>query len=706
MRAGALLACLPLLLSSRATAADDPSPSVRVLDLPRYRIMPDAIAGEGPSPAHPLGTVLIAGVRANATQAAIAERDLATGHVVRETRLPLPDALEHLQMARAGGEIHIVADDRPHDEFHYTFDTVRTVVLSSGLQVQTVRILGLGSGEQHVASDGNLVAVLWCGNHEDTLDFGPHLETFNASGHLLAQQRLGDSLASCEDGPSPLVVLGGRVYALTSRDTGTLPTGGTAHALTLTKLSSSAAIEARVDIPHDRYPLWALRGHLFLETSLIPCLQLEERSTLDLQVLATHSFARAAMGQGECPRPDELGQADPTRDPARQSPVEYGFQSQFTVGEDAPRLNARSLFLSGRPAVLEWEETSGAAWISWSAPPGLHPPANAGPSDIWPAVSTPHVLAWPAIESPKVVGGEAPNAAHPRGTVFALQEHPEAPSAPPTVTEWDLATGTRVLDANLPDVLTSCAMVFAGDRIHVVGADGSGLLHHIRLSSSLRAESDDALGPGTLFGLTTDGLKVAVAWSYEVGESSKTHVRIVEGAGPTLGDAMLPGQVSSMAILDGNVFALDLQPEKVDDGFWSWSTSLAKMGAGGGIEKVVPLPPHAVEAFVTATPHRILLIDPKQGSVEERRESDLSKARLLAYPYPGFHYEGCAPLSMARGPGGRWVTTLGDVLGPDLRIERHFATGPVADKALWIGGEAAVVHWGSEKSVSLRWLDP
>jgi hypothetical protein len=160
----------------------------------------------------------------------------------------------------------------------------------------------------------------------------------------------------------------------------------------------------------------------------------------------------------------------------------------------------------------------------------------------------------------------------------------------------------------------------------------------------------------------------------------------MERTGPALGDATLPGLVSSMAILDGNVFALEVQTKKDEDGFASWSTSLAKMGARGRVERVVSLPPHVVETFVTATPHGILLIDPDQGSVEERRESDLSKAALLPYPYPGRHYDGgCAHFSMARGAGGRWVTTLGDVLGSDLHIERHLATVANAVRALWVG---------------------
>jgi len=125
------------------------------------------------------------------------------------------------------------------------------------------------------------------------------------------------------------------------------------------------------------------------------------------------------------------------------------------------------------------------------------------------------------------------------------------------------------------------------------------------------------------------------------------------------------------------------------------------------VETAVPLPAANWDVVVSA-PQGLLMIDHGAGRVHVLRPSDLGEAGRLAYPYPGCDFDGaCASFAMALGSRGRWVTSLGDVLGPDLCGVQHFATAPSAARAFWIGDEPAIVDWrAQENATHLRWLDP
>jgi len=694
-----------VLTSPRPAAAEIASDLTRVVDLRRYQFMPDAIPGDGASTAHPQGTVLVVGVSAGATRTVLTERDVATGRIVRQVPLPLPKPCNNLGIVRAGHHIHIIGKAYDDESPEFT-DSVWHVVLSGTLQVETVKSLGTGTVPR-VASDGSHVAVTWSGRYREQSEFVHQLEMFDAAGRSQAHRALGKSVMECPYPSASLTVLDSHVYVTTTRVTNPGPGQPEKDTALLMKLDSSLNVEAQVDIGAVQRPLWALRGHLFVDTRARlkdPCARLGELSPSDLHALAARAFRPAALGQGQCPRPDEMEAPRTASDPA-QSPVEYGFLSQFSLGEALDQTLARSLFVAGAPAVLEYEEVTGVTWLRWTAPPGEPAAKTAAAAGLSPTV---HDLAFPNVDSDSVVPGEAPNADHPRGIVYTLRcpYVPPDPQAVSAVSGWDVATGARIVQAGLPANLRSCRMVFAGDGLHLFALAGEAL-HHLRLTSNLAVQSDEIIGQRSPTLVLADGSTVVAVASCAPGESCVSRVYIVDSSSASPARLDLEGIVQSVAIREGHVFAVESVAHTGDDGFVGATLRLVKADGRGRVETAVPLPAANWDVVVSA-PQGLLMIDHGAGRVHVLRPSDLGEAGRLAYPYPGCDFDGaCASFAMALGSRGRWVTSLGDVLGPDLCGVQHFATAPSAARAFWIGDEPAIVDWrAQENATHLRWLDP
>lgn len=195
---------------------------LRPLPGTRWWSTPDAVAGELPSLSHPKGTVLVVEAAAGQPTPTLAEWDLATAQLFRSVALPLGAELRETRMVRAGNHIHVFASSRLNGDLLH-------VRLTRALKVEAQEKLGTVGG-MSVATDGALVAVLWCGTREGAATPGWQLVTLDSTGTRFGATTLSSNPIYISG--RPLAVLKGKVYVLLNQGVGLPPImrlGANAH---------------------------------------------------------------------------------------------------------------------------------------------------------------------------------------------------------------------------------------------------------------------------------------------------------------------------------------------------------------------------------------------------------------------------------------------------------------------------------------------
>jgi hypothetical protein len=303
--------------------------------------------------------------------------------------------------------------------------------------------------------------------------------------------------------------------------------------------------------------------------------------------------------------------------------------------------------------------------------------------------------------------GEGPGVAHPRGTVVVAEAIGVEPS--PSVTEWDLASGALVRSAPLPlsAAFADLRIVRAGDAYHVVASAGpGGDVVHARLGRGLDVRAVDRLGAGERARIATDGAVVAVLWS-------GTHARSEEPPGWQLATFDATGERGSVArvadTLD-STFAygdpLVVAGRKIFVLLSDRGARVARFDAAGKPEGGRPLSWTPDDGRLFRSGARVLFTD--DCTVVEIWPGDRFDADRASLPGRRADARAC-PAFQASGDGdGRLVTTAGDVLSANLRIERHIAVPDgLATRALWVGPCPALVVVGAEGGrASVLWAEP
>lgn len=301
---------------------------------------------------------------------------------------------------------------------------------------------------------------------------------------------------------------------------------------------------------------------------------------------------------------------------------------------------------------------------------------------------------WANVDA---VAGDAPSPEHPRGTVVVAQAIAQEPS--PSVTEWDVASGSLVRSAPLPwpAAFADVRLVRAGDSFHVVGAEPrGGQIAYARLSRALGVERIEPLGRGERPRIATDGSIVAVLWSgtwvRAPGEARGWQLVTLDARGDPLAHVCLVRTSVStavygepMTVAGGRVFVL------LPDGP---APRFVQLGADARVERSRSLSFGPLDGRFFVSSERVFFTDNctyvelwpvdggdvERGSLPRRREGARS----------------CTPFGAAADASGRLVTTEGDVLSADFEVERHFADPlGVVTRALWIEGQPALVVVGA-----------
>jgi hypothetical protein len=651
--------------------------------------------------------VLVAGAERGG-RAAIAEWDLASLKLVKRAALPLSPRT--FNMVRAGDRIHVLSIDE-QSEIHY-------LTLTRGLDVEKSIVLEKGAGAV-IASDGNIVAVQWCDGAGvlgiDVLDAAGELRG-RFSGQPTARYCIPflGKRRDFGDGPTmPLAVMAGRIYSLSQRFD---PSDDVNLDTYLTRLDASAHVQTEVDLAAEAI-LWGVRGHLLLE-AYEPrgrTCRFEERDPIDLQSIRSRNFALDPLGPGVCPHPDEVGTVAGGDGRFLSSPVESGAQSHPSRGEDTPYVEARLFYREGVPYLLEFDRRTQSTWLTWNdgRPARAHQDPLAIDGNDVPFVSA-HALGLPMMDArPDAVAGQPPGDSTPRGTVFVLGREKDAQR--PTLSEWDLSGRTSLRNVTLPIIAKSYRLVSTGAKLYVVATDGSDRIHCIRLTLALRIEADETVGSGQVDGAAADDQIVAIAWSKpnDILISEKTRVRIYDAAGVPSGTLALPGEVVSMVTVGRGVYALtDSYPQRKDprEPLPEAYDQLFHLDSSGQVRQAIRFPRFDARRLYTSG-DRLILLDDTTSEAQVRRADDLEVLGDLGFVYsePGPTWDlAGSRFDLVAGPHGRFVSTEGDVLDANFsHIDSRFAVGPLAARALWIGGEPAILDWRSpEAPPRIRWTDP
>jgi hypothetical protein len=304
--------------------------------------------------------------------------------------------------------------------------------------------------------------------------------------------------------------------------------------------------------------------------------------------------------------------------------------------------------------------------------------------------------------------GDPPSLEHPRGTIVVAEAIGAEPS--PSVTEWDLASGAWIRSAPLPlsAAFADLRIVRAGGAYHVVASAGpAGDLVYVCLGRRLDARAVERLGAGERPRVATDGTVVAVLWSGRRARSGEppgwqlaafdstgepaTVARIAETADSTFANG------DPLVVAGGKIFVL------VPGGV---GLRIVRLGAAGNVEGDRPLSWTPDDGRLLSSGGRVLFTD--DCSIVEIWPSDRFDADRV--PLPGRRRDTRAcPAFEGTGDGdGHLVTTTGDVLGADLRIERHIAVSEgLATRALWIGPCPAFLVVGAEGGrAAVVWAEP
>jgi hypothetical protein len=305
--------------------------------------------------------------------------------------------------------------------------------------------------------------------------------------------------------------------------------------------------------------------------------------------------------------------------------------------------------------------------------------------------------------------GEEPSLQHPRGTVVVAEANAFEPS--PSVTEWDLASGTLVRSAPLPlpAAFADLEIVRAGGAYHVIASAGPvGAIIHARLGRSLAAGELEHIGNGERPRVATDGNVVAALWSgwasgraEGVGADPGWYLATFEGPADRGAAVRISDSTDStflygepLAVSGGNVFVI------VSD---AAGVRVARFDAAGydAGDRLLSWTPDDGRLFRSG--QRVLFTD-DCTFVEIWPDDHLDGDRTLL---PGRQRRGraCRAFQAAGDETGRLVTTEGDVLSADLRTRRHLASPDgVVTRALWIGARPAfLVVGGAGGRASVLW---
>jgi len=172
-----------------------------------------------------------------------------------------------------------------------------------------------------------------------------------------------------------------------------------------------------------------------------------------------------------------------------------------------------------------------------------------------------HAGALPPVASGRSLGaavGSAPDAEHPRGTIFVAAPLASCGAA---IVEWDLATSRSVRTACLGLPAGSMHVARAGAMLYVVREGYAGASEARTLATmeipSLRVVRRIGLPSGGTSGIATDGTLVAVASGGGL-EPRRWSLTTLDTAGNVLGRSESAGELgmpeASVAVLGGNVY--------------------------------------------------------------------------------------------------------------------------------------------------------
>ncbi len=355
-----VLAMVGVARGGLARAAAAP-PRVRHLALPEPRRAAsgsdwstfDAAPGEPASVEHPSGTVVVAEAGAFEPSPSVTEWDLERGSIVRSVPLPLTAAYRDLRIVRAGNVFHLVATDGPRGRIVYAR-------LSRHLEVGGLETVGDGE-RPRIATDGDVVAVLWSGAREGASDgLGLQLRTFDASGAPLG----GARLTPAGDAPfllgGPLAVATGLTYAIVPAS------AAGAGSARVVVCGADARPLATLDVPwaRDDGRLFTVGGRVYFTDG---CRALDVTDAGALPVAAPVDLPDRAAQARTCPA------FEAASDDAADRLVTTGGDVLDTTFHPLRRLARpegavlRALWLDGRAALLVAGGPGGRASLAWSA---------------------------------------------------------------------------------------------------------------------------------------------------------------------------------------------------------------------------------------------------------------------------------------------------------------------------------------------------
>ncbi len=316
---------------------------------------------------------------------------------------------------------------------------------------------------------------------------------------------------------------------------------------------------------------------------------------------------------------------------------------------------------------------------------------------------------WADVDA---LAGQPPGPAHPAGTVIVAQASAQEPS--PTVTEWDLASGSVVRGAALPLPASQADLriVRAGGALHVFASRAPrGPIVYARLDESLRIERVEPLGFGERPRVATDGNVIAALWEGTAAAGSRDpgwRLILVDARGHPLWTARLARTDLStyyfgnpLALVAGHVFAL--LPDRPE-------LSIVEFSADGREQHVSALPYDSDDGRLFVTAGGLFFTD---GCTATPLWSQDGSSTGVSAPLPGRvarsdRGRSCPAFEAVSDERGWLVTASGDVRAPSMALEAHFADpGDGAERRpLWVFGIAALLVIEREHGhVRLDWTD-
>lgn len=270
-----------LTLSAGAVAAADVGHAAG-LPILSPGVLVDAVPGEGPSAAHPRGTVFVAASLASCGPA-IVEWDVGRERVARQACLGLGEA--DMRLARAGSTLQVLAKGRSR---------ILAQLDAASLRVEHTVDLGPAS-YSGIATDGNFTAVASAASGE--LGSKWEIVTVDGSGRVLGRLRTDGRVS----GPVQLVASGGRAFLILRESPPTDPRPRLVALGANATIIRTILLDANTDEPS--LALKADRLLVGLGTKLVEL-------SRDLDILASHAVSvggplavspdgRIVTGQGE-----------------------------------------------------------------------------------------------------------------------------------------------------------------------------------------------------------------------------------------------------------------------------------------------------------------------------------------------------------------------------------------------------------------------